>query len=203
MPDAGHLRFGPLTDRCVHLCVDMQKLFDKGMDWHAPWLERVLPVVERIVAVRPERTIFTRFIPAQAPGEGSGAWRRYYERWSSMTLEQLPPGSVDLLLSLLRFVPPAEVVDKTTYSPWMGDALDAAFRRRGADTLIVTGTETDVCVLASVLGEVDRGCRVVLPIDALCSSPDNTHDALLTLYRERYGQQVKAVSTDESLRSWT
>ncbi len=168
-----------------------------------PWLERVLPIVERITAARPERTIFTRFIPAQAPGEGSGTWRRYYERWSSMTFERLPPGSVDLLPSLQRFVPPGEILDKTTYSPWMDDALDASLRRRGADTLIITGTETDVCVLASVLGAVDRGYRVVLPIDALCSSSDNTHDALLTLYRERYGQQVEAVSTDEILRSWT
>jgi len=57
MPDAGHLKFGPLTDRCVHLCVDMQRLYGERMDWHTPWLERVLPIVERITAARPERTI--------------------------------------------------------------------------------------------------------------------------------------------------
>ncbi len=55
-----------------------------------------------------------------------------------------------------------------------------------------------VCVLAGVLGAVDRGYRVVVPTDALCSSSDRTHDALLTLYRERYGQQVETVPSEET-----
>jgi nicotinamidase-related amidase len=50
------------------------------------------------------------------------------------------------------------------------------------DTLVVTGGETDICVLATVLGAVDRGFRVVLVSDAICSSADQTHDALMELY---------------------
>ena len=203
MAEQEHLHYGPLTARCVHLCVDMQNLFAEGTDWAAPWMERVLPVVERIAAAKPERTIFTRFIPAERPGEGEGTWRRYWERWGSMTLEALPPGAVDLLPPLARLVPPAAVIDKTVYSPWMGTDLDERLRARGADTLVVTGAETDVCVLATVLGAVDRGYRVVVPTDVICSSSDRTHDALLTLYRERYGQQVETTTTDELLRSWT
>ena len=197
------LQHGPLTATCAHLCVDMQRLFAEGTEWHTPWMERVLPVVERIASAWPERTIFTRFIPAERPGEGEGTWRRYYERWSAMTLEALPPGSIDLLPPLARLVPPAEVVDKRVYSPWMEPALDQLLRARGIDSLVVTGAETDVCVLATVLGAVDRGYRVVIPTDALCSSSDHTHDAMLTLYRERYGQQVEAVTADQILRSWT
>ena len=81
-------------------------------------------------------------------------------------------------------------------------ALQERLRARGADTLVVTGAETDVCVLATVLGAVDRGYSVVLPTDALCSSSDRTHDALLTLYRERYGQQVETATAEEILRCW-
>jgi nicotinamidase-related amidase len=203
MAELGHLRYGDLTGSCAHLCVDMQNLFAEGTDWATPWLRRVLPVVERIAEAWPERTIFTRFIPAEHPGEGEGAWRRYWERWKSMTLDALPPGAIDLLPELARFVPPAEVVDKTVNSPWTGTDLDERLRARGVDSLVVTGTETDVCVLAAVIGAVDRGYRVVIPTDALCSSSDQTHDALLTLYRERYGQQVETVGTDELLRTWT
>jgi nicotinamidase-related amidase len=50
------------------------------------------------------------------------------------------------------------------------------------DTLVVTGGETDICVLATVLGAVDRGFRMVLVSDAICSSADQTHDALMELY---------------------
>jgi nicotinamidase-related amidase len=85
----------------------------------------------------------------------------------------------------------------------MEPALDQLLRARGIDSLVVTGAETDVCVLATVLGAVDRGYRVVIPTDALCSSSDHTHDAMLTLYRERYGQQVEAVTADQLLGSWT
>ena len=70
-----------------------------------------------------------------------------------------------------------------------------SLRRRGITTVIVTGGETDVCVLATVLAAVDWGFRVVLPDDALCSANDATHDALMKLYRERYSQQIEATST--------
>jgi len=202
MQDEEGLRFGPLTASCAHLCIDMQNIFAEQTDWHTPWMERVLPVVERIAQHKPERTIFTRFIPAARPGEGRGTWRRYYERWAGMTLEALPPGMIDLVPSLARLVPPARVLDKETYSPWVQPELDAMLRADGIDTLVITGAETDVCVLAAVMGAVDRGYRIVIPTDALCSSSDKTHDALLTLYRERYGQQVETVTTDELLEAW-
>jgi nicotinamidase-related amidase len=199
--EEGRLYQGPLGENCVHLCVDMQNLF-VNTDWHTPWMERVLPVVERIARHKPDRTIFTRFIPAERPGQGEGTWRRYWERWSSMTVEALGPDGVDLLPPLKALVPPAEVVDKRVYSPWVEPGLHEKLRARGVDTLIITGAETDVCVLGAVLGAVDLGYRVVVPTDALCSSSDKTHDALVTLYRERYGQQVEAVPSEEVLRNW-
>lgn len=202
MSEQGHLKLGPLGPRCVHLCVDMQRLFGEDTAWHTPWMRRVLPVVRRIAEAHPAETVFTRFIPAERPGEGWGTWRRYYERWAEMTLEALPPGMTDLMPPLDRLVPPAEVVDKRTYSPWMDSGLHERLRARGIDTLVITGAETDVCVLGAVLGAVDRGYRVVVPTDAICSSSDRTHDALLTLYRERYGQQVETATTEEILRDW-
>lgn len=200
--EQGHLKHGPLGDGCAHLCVDMQKLFDEGTEWETPWLKRVLPVVERMARAKPDRTVFTRFIPAERPGEGEGTWRRYWERWSSMTLENLPPGAVDLLPPLKALVPPAEVIDKRVYSPWTEPGLHERLRARGVDTLVISGVETDVCVAGAVLGAVDLGYRVVVPTDAICSSSDETHDALLTLYRRRYGQQVETAASDEILRCW-
>lgn len=69
------------------------------------------------------------------------------------------------------------MIDKPIYSPWPEGKLQAVLAARRIDTLVVTGGETDVCVLATVLGAIDIGYRVVLVIDALCSSSDATHDA--------------------------
>jgi len=194
----------PLTARSVHLCVDMQKLFAAGSEWHAPWLERVLPAVERIAAAKPAQTIFTRFIPPRQPDEATGLWRSYYERWRSMTLDSLPPDKVELLPSLAHLAPPAEVLDKTVYSPWYDGKLAARLRERKPDAVVITGTETDVCVLAAVLGAVDDGYRVVVPADAICSSSDDGHDALLGLFHNRFSQQVEVVPTaEELLRNWS
>ena len=39
-----------------------------------------------------------------------------------------------------------------------------------------SGSETDVCVLATVLDAVDIGYRVIVVRDAICSSSDEGHD---------------------------
>jgi nicotinamidase-related amidase len=52
----------PLTERSVHLCVDMQRIFSADGPWPTPWMDRVLPVAAALANRHPERTVFTRFI---------------------------------------------------------------------------------------------------------------------------------------------
>jgi nicotinamidase-related amidase len=99
-------------------------------------------------------------------------------------------------------VPPAKVVDKAVYSPWTEGRLDALLSSTEVDTLVVTGGETDVCVLATVLGAVDRGFRVILVSDAICSSADQTHDALMEVYRSRFSEQLETVTLKDVLENW-
>jgi nicotinamidase-related amidase len=186
----------------MHLCCDMQRMFAEETEWHTPWMPRVMPLVRRIAEAHPAQTVFTRFIPAARAGEGQGTWRRYYERWASMTIERLGAERVGLIPELAVLVPPAEVVDKRVYSPWMETTLHARLIERKIDTLVVSGSETDVCILATVLGAVDRGYRVVVARDAICSSADETHDASLRLYNGRYGEQVETATTQEILEHW-
>lgn len=196
------LRFGPLGDGAIHLCVDMQRMFAEPTDWQTPWMLRVAPEIVRLVEPHPERTIFTRFIPAAEPGHGHGTWRRYYERWASMTRTRLGDAMLELVPELAVFAPPAAVVDKPVYSPWLSTALNATLRARHVDTIVVSGGETEVCVLATVLGAIDLGYRVVIPTDALCSSADSTHDAMLEIYGSRYGMQVETTTVDEIRDAW-
>jgi nicotinamidase-related amidase len=201
MTKGDELRYGAPRN-AVHICVDMQRMFAEGTEWTMPWLPRVLPNVVAITAAHPERTIFTRFIPARSPGQGAGMWRHYYERWDSMTIDRLGGGMIELVPDLARYVPPARTFDKHVYSPWTGSALHAQLREIGVDTVVVTGGETDVCVLATVLGAVDWGFRTILVTDALCSSADETHDSMMNIYMNRFGQQVECITTETLLHTW-
>ena len=196
------LPYGPLDTSAINLCVDMQGLFAEPTEWSAPWMKRVLPLVVELVAARPRQTVFTRFIPAARPGLGQGAWRRYYRRWAAMTLEALEPELVDLVPELRRFAPPAEIIDKHVYAPWLETDLHPRLQARGIDTLVVSGAETEICVLATVMGAIDLGYRVVVVADAICSSADSTHDAMLGIYRSRFGMQVEVATTAEVLEAW-
>jgi nicotinamidase-related amidase len=191
------LHFGPLGPNWVHLCVDMQRMFAEETEWHAPWMERVLPQVVRLVEMGPERTVFTRFIPAKSADDVGGTWRRYYQRWSTMTRDRLDPGLIDLIPELARFAPPARVLDKPIYSPWLGSRLHADLLASGVDTVVISGAETEVCVMAAVIGAIDLGYRVVIATDAICSSADSTHDAMQKIYDSRFGMQVETAEVAE------
>jgi nicotinamidase-related amidase len=192
----------PLTDRTIHLCVDMQNVFAEDTPWHTPWMKRVLPRVVAIAEHRPAATIFTRFIPPVEPDEAPGVWRDYFERWRELTRSRIDPRLLELVEPLGRFVPPAGVLDKPFYSPFHATSLAETLRRRGCDALVISGAETDMCVLAAVLDAIDLGLRVVLPLDALCSSSDEKHDALLALYRDRFSIQVETADTETILGCW-
>jgi nicotinamidase-related amidase len=196
------LRFGPLGGRSVHLCIDMQNLFAEDTPWLTPWMHRVLPAVTTLAEAHPRQTVFTRFIPASHPDAMPGSWRRYYRRWAELTLDRIDPELLNLVPPLARLAPPAVVCDKHVYSPFLEAGLLTLLRERHVDSLVISGAETDVCVLAAVMGAVDFGYRVVLATDALCSGSDATHDALMTLYRSRFTEQIETAEVADILAAW-
>lgn len=197
----GTLR-GTIGEQSVHLCIDMQRLFAPGGPWMTPWLEHTLPVIATLVEYQPRRTLFTRFIPAKSPSDAFGTWRAYYEKWRDVTLDNLDPAFIDLVPELRKFVPPAAQFDRPTYSAFADGRLHAWLQDRHVTTLIVSGSETDVCVLATVLAAVDHGYRTIVVSDALASSSDESHDALIDLYNRRFDIQIELAPTEEVIKSW-
>jgi nicotinamidase-related amidase len=188
--------------RAAHLCVDMQNIFAKGGLWETPWMEKVLPTIEAIVSRYRERTIFSRFITPQRPQGRPGRWQRYFRRWEGATRQSLRADELDLVPAMARHVPPALVVDKPVYSAFAQSSLYDLLTERGIGTVVVSGAETDICVLSTVLSAVDLGFRVVIVEDALCSSSDEGHDALMTMYRTRLNEQIDVLKSVELFELW-
>jgi nicotinamidase-related amidase len=186
----------------AHLCIDMQNIFAKGGVWETPWMERVLPVISDLCARYRERTIFTRFITPERPQDRHGQWQTYFTRWQRATRGNLAPGALDIVPELARYSPPALVVDKPAHSAFFGSRLGHLLVERHVGTVVLSGAETDVCVLSTALSAVDLGFRVVIVQDALCSSSDTGHDALMSMYRTRFHEQIDLVSAEELFEMW-
>jgi nicotinamidase-related amidase len=165
-------------------------------------MERVLPQVVKLVERAPSRTIFTRFLTPRSAEDMPGQWRLYYSKWSNVTRERLDNGLLRLVPQLEPYVPPAAVFDKQVYSAFAGPPLREYLQRASIDTLIVSGSETDVCVLSTILDAVDLGYRVIMARDAVCSSSDASHDAIVDLFHRRFDVQVEVAEVAEILEAW-
>ncbi len=193
------IRLGP---NAVLAVIDMQRLFAEKTAWFVPTANDILPNVLRLARHRPDRVLFTRFMTPARPEDAPGAWAAFYRRWPSVTLDRLDAGMLDLVPALAALVPPGELCDKTTFSSFASGPLAASIERRGADTLILAGAETDQCVLATALSAVDRGYRVVIANDAVTSQSLPAHRAMLETVFPRMAPLVRVAATDAILEGW-
>jgi nicotinamidase-related amidase len=196
------LRFGPIGGHAAHVAIDMQVVFAEHPDWGAASTMEIAPRVARIAAHWPERAVFTRFMPPPSLEEALGQWQTFYRRWPQIVAASGNAALFDLLPSLKAHVPPARVIDKPVYSAFDVPAFTNALHTLSADTLIFTGVETDVCVLATALGAIDRGLRTILVSDALASASPEGHGAALAAIYPRFDQQVELIDTETLLREW-
>ncbi len=190
-----------LTAKWLHLCVDVQRMFAENTPWRVSWMPKALDGILEVASRFPERTVFTRFIPPPSSADAPGMWSTYYEKWPMMTRTRLEPALVDLVSDLQRLVPPARIFDKATYSPWTNGRLHSTLSQQGIGTIVLTGGETDVCVLAAALGAIDLGYKVILLKDAVCSTADHTHDAAVELLGGRFSVQVELMLVEQWLSS--
>jgi nicotinamidase-related amidase len=197
------LRFGAIGRHAVHAAIDMQRLFAEGSEWASPVVHAIEPQVRRICARAPHLTLFTRFLTPKRAEDARGHWQIYYRHWQSVLAGNIDPDLLDLLPPLRRFAPPARVIDKYAHSAFEAPAFDSALHDLKADTIIFTGVETDVCVLATALTAVDRGYRTILVSDAIASSNEASHRAALEGIYPRFDQQVELIDTDTLLEAWT
>ncbi|TPW25828.1 cysteine hydrolase [Pararhizobium mangrovi] len=182
-----------------HVIVDMQRLFAEDTVWHTPVMETIAPRIGELAKAFRGRNHFTKFMVPLSPDHASGNWRTYYERWSDLTLDRLDPAMLDVVPSLAEYVEPERLIEKPTYSLFkVADARDALVAE-GVDTLVFSGVETDVCVLASLMEAIDLGFHTVLVTDALGSSDMPSHAAILKHVVPRMPEQIEMMTSEELL----
>jgi nicotinamidase-related amidase len=190
--------------RTALLVVDMQRGFlDPGAAMEVPEARAIVPTVAGLIALFRRQSLpvaWSQFVysPAApllvgdlhpehrpaAPGAPTG-----FGRPSSSCLLGDPSAEV---VPELAPAPGELTVQKHWYDAFAGSPLDGALRARGVRSLVVTGTMTDICVLATVVGAFNREYRVTVVEDGVATLWPEIQRATLDIVRRAYGRVVPA-----------
>lgn len=90
------------------------------------------------------------------------------------------------------------VLDKTVFGANDNPQIDEAVRRHGRGTVVLVGTETDICVAHSALGWRAAGLRVVVVHDAVHSAGAGHRNGLNRLWQDG----IELLSAKELYYEW-
>jgi biuret amidohydrolase len=200
--------------RTALVVVDMQRAFlDPGEAMEVPSARDIVPQLRALQDLfRSKRlpVVFTEFTYSErvpvlvgllhpehrraAPGAERG-----FGRPSSSCL--LGEANVHVVPEL-QPQPEELVVTKHYYDGFNGTVLDSALRARGITHLVITGTLTDVCVLATVIGGMNREYRMTVVEDATATLWPEIQRATLDIIRRAYARVVSTKQLAEEIGRW-
>jgi nicotinamidase-related amidase len=200
--------------RTALLVVDMQRAFlEPGEAMEVPPARDVVPRIGELIAIFRDKglpVVFTRFTySVEAPllvGELHPE-HRPATPGAPAGLGQ-PSSSCLEGQDNVRIVPDLEpradelVIDKRYYDGFNGTVLDGALRARGITTLVVTGTMTDICVLATVVGGFNREYRMVVVEDGVATLWPGIQDAALDILGRAFARVTSAKDVADQLAAW-
>lgn len=201
--------------RTALLVVDMQRGFlDPGEAMEVPPARACVPVIRALLErFRGQRLpiVFTAFVyspdlpllvgelhPEHKPAAAGAP--RGFGMPSSSCLAGSPSARITDALAPL---PGKPVIDKRWYDAFAGSPLDGVLRARGVTSLVVTGTMTDICVLATVIGAFNREYRVSVVDDGVATLWPDIQRATLDIVARAYGRVVSSKQVLDTISAWT
>ncbi len=94
------------------------------------------------------------------------------------------------------------VVRKHWYDAFAGTPLDGVLRARGVTSLVITGTLTDICVLATVVGAFNREYRITVVEDGVATLWPEIQRATLDIIGRAYGRVVSSKEIIDQVTAW-
>lgn len=196
------------------LVIDMQRAFlDPGEVMEVPAAREIIPRIQTLLTLFREKrlpVVFTEFLyseklpllvgelhpehrrtrPGQARGFGLPGSSCLEGEENAKTVPELSPRSDE------------PVIRKHWYDAFNGTPLDGALRARGVTSLVVTGTLTDICVLATVVGAFDREYKLTVVEDAVATLWPEIQQATLDIFRRAFARVVSAKQVADEIALW-
>jgi nicotinamidase-related amidase len=200
--------------RTALVVVDMQRGFlDPGEAMEVPAAREIIPQISTLLDLFREKrlpVVFTEFTyPERVPilvGQLHPEHRRAapgaprgFGKPSSSCLE----GEANVhVVPQLAPLPGELVVTKHYYDGFNGTPLDATLRVRGVTHLVLTGTMTDICVLATLIGGMNREYRMTVVEDATATLWPEIQHATLDIIRRAYARVLTTKQIAEEIGQW-
>jgi ureidoacrylate peracid hydrolase len=192
--------------------VDMQNAFMMPGVAHAlcEMAPSIVPNINRLATALRAAGGTVAWIRTTATTECLTEWSQYYEHLTpdqqQKRIDALADGSIGhQLWSELDVQPQDLIVTKLRYSAFIGGAsdLEAQLRERGIDTVLITGTVTNVCCESTARDAMMRNFRTVMISDGNAANSDKDHTNSLAAFHLTFGDVESTDAVVEVLRAAT
>ena len=193
--------------RTALLVIDMQNHFvaEGGLS-EVPTARGIIGNINRLAVAFREAGAPVVWVYSTFTHEGRRAWDMFFTNF--ITPERVREVRAGLMEGNWghEFHPELDIaadelqVTKDRFSAFAegASALDAELRSRGVDTVVVTGTMTNVCCDSTARDAMMRDYRAVLIDDANAARSDEAHVSALTTFASVFGD---VLSTDEMIET--
>jgi ureidoacrylate peracid hydrolase len=188
--------------RTALVVVDMQNAFMMPGIAHSLCLEaqEIVPNINRLAQAVRESGGTVVWIQTAFTEETKTSWSVYYDisqpAQNKKRAEALAPGSKGYQLWETLDARPDDVfVEKMRFSAFIGGSSNLAevLRAKGIDTILVTGTVTNVCCESTARDAMMCNFKTVMVSDGNAAACDEDHNASLSLFYLTFGD---VMSTD-------
>lgn len=192
--------------RTALVVVDLQNGFMMEGVAHAVIAQSrdIVPAVNRLAAALREAGGTVVWVRTAATEDSFKSWSIAYDKLAKPARAQqriaaLTPGSLGYQFWAALDIQPADLlIDKTRFSAFIqgSSTIEAGLRTRGIDTLLITGTATNVCCESTARDAAMRNFQTIMVSDALAAKTDEEHNATLMNFVLNFGD---VMTTDEAI----
>jgi ureidoacrylate peracid hydrolase len=189
--------------------VDMQNAFMLPGVAHSPcpMAQAIVPNINRLAQAVRATSGAVVWIKTTYTDETLESWSTLYgmigPQRTAKRAEALAAGSKGHeIWSSLEVLPEDMIVEKKRYSAFVEGSSDLAevLRRRGLDTLLVTGTVTNVCCESTARDAMMLNFKTVMITDGNAAVTDEDHNASLVAFYLTFGDIMSTDFAIECLR---
>jgi nicotinamidase-related amidase len=187
--------------------IDMQNYFCKpGHQGEVPASRDIVPNVNRLAAELRQRGGLVAWV-RNGTRDTRDNWSNYHEFLHTPERHERRYAAMDIggdgydYWHLNDIRPEDAQVTKTRYSAFIQGSsnIERVLRDRGIDTLLMTGTATNVCCESSARDAMMLNYKVVMVSDGLATHNDEEHNAALSIFYGLFGDVQTVDETIESL----